>query len=117
MTVFTCVCWSMISETQIAYGSIVCRQGRLRALRANQFKSERTRASSLCTEERYSNEAAREEGIIQRQMAHGKSACSFACTEHFRSIRILSLPHRQHAPFGNFSLGKRVFPCNRIRVA
>ena len=36
ITVLTCVCWSMISETQMAYGSRVRRHGRSRAFCANQ---------------------------------------------------------------------------------
>src|SRR6185437_2156123 len=42
ITVFTCVCCSMISETQMAYGSRVRRQGRSRALCANQSSNAAT---------------------------------------------------------------------------
>src|SRR5437870_8278667 len=44
MTVLTCVCWSMISEIQIAYGSRVRRHGRSRALPLNQLSNGRTSA-------------------------------------------------------------------------
>jgi ribonuclease HIII len=40
----TCVCWSMISEIQMAYGSRVRRQGRSRACRRNHFSRLRTTA-------------------------------------------------------------------------
>src|SRR5579885_2125278 len=34
----TCVCWSIISDTRIAYGSLVERQGRVRCSAAYHFK-------------------------------------------------------------------------------
>src|SRR4029453_18236694 len=39
MTRATCVCWSMTSETRIAYGSRVLRHGRSRPCSSNQARS------------------------------------------------------------------------------
>jgi len=39
ITVLTCVCCSMISDTQMAYGSRVHRHGRSRAFPANHLSS------------------------------------------------------------------------------
>src|SRR2546421_13112892 len=44
MTVLTCVCCSMISEIQMAYGSLVLRHGRSRAFRRNHKSS----AATIC---------------------------------------------------------------------
>src|SRR2546423_4601027 len=43
----TCVCWSMTSETRIAYGSRVRRHGRSRPCSANQASNASSTAASL----------------------------------------------------------------------
>ena len=43
----TCVCWSMTSETRIAYGSRVFRQGRSRPCSSNQARSASSTAPTL----------------------------------------------------------------------
>ena len=43
----TCVCWSMTSETRIAYGSRVRRQGRSRPFVWNQASSSASTRSTL----------------------------------------------------------------------
>ena len=44
----TCVCWSITSETRIAYGSVVLLQGRSLPSSLNQAKSSCSTTRSVC---------------------------------------------------------------------
>src|SRR5947207_12858526 len=63
MTVLTCVCWSMTSAIQIAYGSLVLLHGKSRALA--RYHRRRGAANRLA-----------EGGAMQRKIGNNRRGCN-----------------------------------------